>query len=95
MYLDPQLFCILTILQVNGLAVYVTAFDEVIEGALKVFMEASATLGQEVAQIAPKVEQAFRQVQQTNQESEIERQTNQETEIERQTNQKRDRNIDQ
>jgi hypothetical protein len=46
----------------GGLAASVTAFDEILEGALKVFLEASASLGQEVGQMAPQVEKAFRHV---------------------------------
>jgi hypothetical protein len=45
---------------VGGIAASVAAFDEVLEGALKVFLEASATLGQEIGEMAPSVEKAFR-----------------------------------
>ena len=44
----------------DGLAASVAAYDEVLEAGLKVFLEASANLGQEVGQIAPAVEKAFR-----------------------------------
>ena len=44
----------------DGLAASVAAYDEVLEGGLKVFLEASANLGQEIGQIAPAVEKAFR-----------------------------------